>query len=369
MIVPNVLIAGAFGQGNPGDESILDALLRGLDGCAVSATSANPFRGPTSPPCRLLAADNPRAVAAAALEADLVVATATVFKSLHPSSRRHPLALLADTLALGVATRLRGRPVAMVGVGAAQLESRSARVFARAIAGVSGPITMRDEESASILRAAGVQRPLPVAADVTWSLMPEFALEPPGVPAGSPKVVVALSHLAGDGRLVASIRDALRELHRAGCSVTVQPWQLPQDAGMAAAVAQSVDAPVEVRDPPPDVVAAASALRGASVVLGLRFHSLVAAAAAGVPFVAIAHEPKLAALARRLEQTSQPPSVSSAGLAAACREAAAGAPPSKAAVRRETQLADRAIAGVRALAFERARNRRPGLSVVSVTST
>ena len=367
MIAPKVLVAGAFGQGNPGDESVLEAILRGLEGCDVSVTSGNVASAPTpTSPCRLLAADATSTVAAAALRADLVVVTATVFKTLHPSSRRHPLALLANTLTLGAATRLRGRPVAMTGVGAGRLDSRTARILARAVAGVSGPITMRDEESVSVLRALGVKRPLHVASDVTWSLMPEYAAGSPPDVARRPEVVVALSHFAGGARVTTSIRDALRLLQQAGYSVAVQPWQMPQDGRMAAAVTQDLDAPVEVRDPPTGVVEAAAALRGAAVVLGLRFHSLVAAAAAGVPFVAVVHEAKLAGLARRLEQQSLPPAASGADLARACLQAAAGGPPGMAAVHRETRLAVQSVGDLRALAFARAA-RRSRLPMVPVT--
>lgn len=366
MIAPQVLVAGAFGQGNPGDESVLEAIVRGLEGCDVTATSANPVGAPPTSPCRLVATEATSAVAAAALRADLVVVTATVFKTLHPSSRRHPLALLANTLALGVAARLRGRPVAMIGAGAGQIDTRAARLLARAVAGVSGPMTMRDEESAALLRSVGVKRDLRVASDVTWSLMPEYLVDPDPNAERCPEVVVALSHLAGGARLIASLRDALRVLQRAGCSVVVQPWQMPQDARMAAAVSQDLDAPVEVRDPPTDVVAAAASLRGTSVVLGLRFHSLVAAATVGVPFVAIAHEPKLAALARRLGQKSLPPTASGADLAETCLRAAAEGPPAKAAVRREVQLAAQSLADLRTLAFARA-TRRARLPVAPVT--
>ena len=54
--------------------------------------------------------------------------------------------------------------------------------------------------------------------------------------------------------------------------------------------------------PPADLHEARATFAGARLVVGLRFHALVAAAAAGAPFLAYAHEPKLAAIARRLGQ-------------------------------------------------------------------
>jgi hypothetical protein len=84
---------------------------------------------------------------------------------------------------------------------------------------------------------------------------------------------------------------------------------------------------------------------------------------AGVPFVAVAlvavaHEPKLAGLARRLEREQVLPTASSADLAAACWWALAGPAPSDEAVRAERLAASRVLADLRELAFRRAARRR-----------
>lgn len=371
MITPRVLVAGAFGQGNPGDEAILESFVRGLDGCSVTATSAQSDPTPSSTrPCRLLPPDDHGAVASAAMRADLVVITATVFKSLHPSSGRHRLALLANTLALTSAVRARGRPAAMLGVGAGHLPGTSARALARWTARTSGPMQLRDEESAWILQELGVHRVLPVGADVTWSVMPEIGSPAPATSAPHPRLLFTLSHLAGGDRLVAAITDAIRELSVAGVRVAIQPWQRSRDVPMAAAIVDGLDQPVEVLDPPSDLAEAARSMHGtASAVIGLRLHSLVAAGAAGVPFLAIAHEPKLSALACRLGQRSLAPSAGGAELAAACRTVLAGPPPSPAAVHRETQLAQQVMTDARSLAFGRADRRRAGVAMAPVTPT
>jgi len=63
---------------------------------------------------------------------------------------------------------------------------------------------------------------------------------------------------------------------------------------------------VKVLDEPDGLPAAAAAFAGDDLVIGLRFHALVAAGMAGTRFLAVAHEPKLAGLARRLGQVSVP---------------------------------------------------------------
>jgi polysaccharide pyruvyl transferase WcaK-like protein len=354
MRAPRVLIAGAFGQGNPGDESILAAFLDALNGCEIKATTTD--SGPGAVPSRVsrLSSNQRAAIARAALAADLVVVTGTAFKTLHPSTRRAPHGLLVNTLLLVTACRALGRPVALAGVGAGCISDTKARWLARGIVSASGLVHIRDEESAALLRRSGVRRPLNVRADVAWP-----AVVPPCDVSGleldkGDTVVAALSHLAGDEHLTRALAEALRSLRSDGLNVAIQPWQADHDAAMAAELIAALGAPVQVRDPPRDVTVASRQLDGVRLVVGLRFHSLVAAAAAGVRFVAIAHEPKLAAVARRFDQEAVRPGVDGSTLAAACRRAFLRPAPDPAKVEEQRALANQVLGDVRELAFIRA---------------
>lgn len=359
---PRVLVTGAFGQGNPGDESVLAAFLSHLDGCEVAATVAPQGTPPAGMPpagsslagtspadLRPVPSSDRLAVARAVMGADLTVVTATVFKTLHPSSGRPPLGLLVNTAALAGVARALGRPVALVGVGAGALPGRPAKALARGIVAAAGHVEIRDEESAQALHRAGVERDLPVGADVVWATLPR---SPAGRRRGN-VAVIALSHLAGDDRLVSSLQATAAELVAAGYEVALQPWQAPRDLSLAAAIA-ATDVPVRIWEQPADVAAAARSFEDVSLVIGLRFHSLVAAGAAGVPFVAVAHEPKLAALARRLGQQAVPPSAAPDVLAGAAVQALLGPGPAPELVRKEREVAARTLGRTRTLAFTRA---------------
>ena len=85
-----VLLAGAFGQHNPGDEALLDAFVQGLPDWDHVATSRDPGytrrRGVEAVPSWSAAK-----VAGAARRADAVIfAGGTVFKQLDPRVRRPP---------------------------------------------------------------------------------------------------------------------------------------------------------------------------------------------------------------------------------------------------------------------------------------
>jgi polysaccharide pyruvyl transferase WcaK-like protein len=124
-------------------------------------------------------------------------------------------------------------------------------------------------------------------------------------------------------------------------AVVLEPWQIGgpehgddlEAAGelqRALRVAARTD--VTIAPPPQSVRAASAAYRRARVVLGQRFHSLVAAAAAGTPFVAFAHEAKCAALADRLGQPILRPDGAIRDVAPTIAAALDGPVPDRAAV-------------------------------------
>lgn len=323
--MPSVLLVGAFGQANPGDEGILASFLPALAGWDTVATSSDPASTSRTRACDAVPSSDLREVASAAARADAVVfAGGTIFKTLHPTSGRAPVDLLRKGLALAAGVHILGKRVGMIGVGAGSLPGAYAKLLARQFAYRADLMVLRDEESASILRRAGVRPPLRVGADPAWTLFDD------AVPARGPDegILVALSHLAGDDSLADLLTGALRPLAD-GHPIRVQPWQVSATSGgdeeLARRVADGTGA--EILPPPRDLREARTLFRNQSLVVGLRFHALMAAAAAGTPFVAFGHEAKLLALARRLQQPRVLPDVLPESFAETIRSGLAIEPP------------------------------------------
>ncbi|WP_322766577.1 polysaccharide pyruvyl transferase family protein, partial [Frankia sp. Cr1] len=162
-------------------------------------------------------------------------------------------------------------------------------------------------------------------------------------------ILVALSHLAASGRelwsLLDRLADALTEQAADGLQVLLQPWQVgvgtsgTDDHAVAAYLQTRLDGSI-VLPPPADLTEARASAASARLLVAMRFHALVAGAAAGTPVVAVAHEAKLAGLARRLGQPAVRTDASTGELTAAMRHARAGAGTPPASVQAETAQAE-----------------------------
>ena len=331
----NVILVGAFGQGNPGDEALCAAFCRALAAHDVTIVSADPELTMRQHGQSAIA-PSARSVGSAVRHADaVVVGGGTVFKQLERSTGRMANSLLLHTAALVGGARASSTNVAMIGVGAGALRGRSARSLCRWIVPRCDLVVLRDEESASVLAHAGAQPPFWIGADPAWGLFSQPLDDERGV-ADRRTITVALSHhameRAGLDSLIAGLGSLTDEW-----LVRLQPWQAGLnnlDLQLAEEMRSRLGR-AEIIEPPIDLLHAAEIFAGDALVIGMRFHALVAAAAAGSRFVAIAHEPKLAGLARRLEQASVPVHASAEVMGGIIAWALANEPAVPAAVRDE----------------------------------
>jgi len=336
----NVILVGAFGQGNPGDEALCAAFCAALIDHDVTVVSADPLATRRHHGRESILATS-RNVAAATRHADVVVVGGgTVFKQLATSSGRRPNALLRSTAALVAGAHASGTSVAMIGVGAGRLRGGTARSLCRWIVPHTDLMVLRDEESASVLADTGTRPPFWIGADPTWTLFDMPHDSDRGADSRR-TITVALSHHAVERAKAEALIGALQPLVD-DWDIRLQPWQTGAntlDDQLALTLQQRLGR-AEIIRPPTDIHDAARIFDHDALVIGMRFHALVAAAAGGSRFVAISHEPKLAGLARRLEQASVPAHATAEVLRATIMWALGNEPASPEALRHERAGAD-----------------------------
>jgi polysaccharide pyruvyl transferase WcaK-like protein len=336
----NVILVGAFGQGNPGDEALCAAFCGALVDHHVTVISADPATTSRDHGRESILATS-RNVAVAARRADaVVVGGGTVFKQLASTAGRAANGLLANVAALVAGAHASGTSVAMIGVGAGRLRGGAARSLCRWIVPHSDLIVLRDEESAAVLADTGTRPPFWIGADPAWRLF--------DVPHDADRnldsrrtITIALSHHAVEradiGVLITALRPLVDEWH-----IRLQPWQTGNNTldDQLALIIQQRLGRAEIIPAPKDIHDAARTFANDALVIAMRFHALVAAAAGGARFVAISHEPKLAGLARRLDQASVPGHATPEVLRATIAWALVNEPAAPEALRRERAGAD-----------------------------
>ena len=326
-----VLVAGYYGFGNTGDEALLASILDGLLARAPSARAIVISGDPASTRKQhgVEAVDwrDIAAIVQAAKSCDLVlVGGGGLFQDhwgIDPGSLLTPnhygISFYAGPAALAALT---GKPLVLAGVGFGPLESPEARRMVRGVCEAASHLSVRDAESRDLLIASGVDPGrIRLSADLAFALPPARVsaadlLREAGVEPRSPLIAVALRPWslggADPGHWETQVAAALdRLIEKTGGTLLFVPFQKSaradeDDAAVAVRVRERLENParaVALRQPrsPSET---AGLLGACDLVVAMRLHAAIFAAASAVPLVGIAYDPKVRALLARLDLLS-----------------------------------------------------------------
>lgn len=200
-------------------------------------------------------------------------------------------------------------PVLGLGLGAGPLGTVSGRSLVRA-ALRSVPLTVRDDDSARVLSRCALTR-VTVTADLAYGLP---------VPTADPvdRIVASLRPFSGSGGLIPARRSDLRTLgaddrviaaaaaldalaHRSSLPIHLLSFEPERDARYHDLIAEHMAGPVTTGVATIDTVF--DDVARSRLVVGMRYHAIVAAVMASRPAVVIGYSPKARSIARRLGAT------------------------------------------------------------------
>ena len=221
-------------------------------------------------------------------------------------------------LARPVSGRLTNRPVAGIGLGAGALNRGVARWLVRAGLRNVHPITVRDDESRSLLQSLHIEAR--TTADLVFGLDPPRGVKPD-------RLVVCLRpwsgkrHIRPVGARTAEspewmVEAAARALDEASTAIGVPvhfvALQRDRDHALHEAVAARMRASVTFATP--TVHEVIDEVGRGAVVVSMRYHGVVCAALSGRPSVAIGYSPKVDSLVGDLGTPSRLVAWSPAGV-------------------------------------------------------
>lgn len=290
----NFLINGYFGFANAGDEAVLAAMLADLRAlrpdATFTATSGDPARTRALHGCEAVGRQAPREVMEAIKNCQVFLSGGGSLLQDVTSVRN----VVYYTTMLRMA-RLAGKPTMMYAQGVGPLSSPISRKLAKMAFESADVATVRDPDSALLLRMIGVRRAVEITADPVWGLQSANPVAPV-----KGRWVVALRSWPGADenaipRLVQALRGAAKVQDAQLKFLPMQPG--PDDEILNGLVENSEKLDVAGKTPAEIVSLAASGEK----LIAMRLHALIFAAGQNTPVVALGYDPKVAALAKLLD--------------------------------------------------------------------
>lgn len=168
-------------------------------------------------------------------------------------------------------------------------------------------ITLRDEESLSLLKKMGVTRPrILLTADETLTLEVPSSLQSAPVRAklcleeGRYLVVSVRRSKAITDAMLNQLADSVSAVsQRTGLTPVLIPMHPDVDMQPTREFAQMLTVPTVLADSLSSIQEVMGLIRSSRMVIGMRMHTLVFAACCHVPFLGLAYDPKVESFVRR----------------------------------------------------------------------
>ncbi|HEX8234894.1 MAG TPA: polysaccharide pyruvyl transferase CsaB [Abditibacteriaceae bacterium] len=296
-------LSGYYGYGNAGDEAVLAAMLEALQSQKPAARFTVASGNPAATKARFgseysleaVPRQGPRELAAAIKSCDVFISGGGSLLQDVTSLRN-----IVYYTSLMHFARLSRKPVAVYAQGIGPLLRPLSQKLARAAVQSARVITVRDEDSKALLQRIGVRRNIEVTADPVWNLTPASD----GVAStrnGTAKTfALSLRPWPGyefDPARSSTIRDGLRALkQQRDAHLRFVPMQASSDTSIGELLREADDETIHTADLHPRAIMAACG--NCDVMIAMRLHALIFAAAQGVPCVAVNYDPKVEALAK-----------------------------------------------------------------------
>ncbi len=290
----HILLSGYYGYGNAGDEAVLAGLVTGSRASAsaaeftLTALSGNPAETRRAHGIEAVDRYRPSALLPAIARCDLFLSGGGSL--LQDVTSAHGIFYYLGVVKLA---QMLGKKTMFIAQGIGPLTLPRSRKLVAAAANKLDAITVRDPQSAALLREIGVTRPpVEVTADPALLLSPTPAAARTGNTFG-----VALRPWHGQETLAYDAAAACAA-SLSGKRPLLLPMQPASDTPVAAQFAArwEQDAGLPAQFPAIDSLGRLlSSVAGCDMMVGMRLHALILAAAAGVPSVALAYDPKVTA--------------------------------------------------------------------------
>lgn len=303
-----VLLCGYYGFGNLGDEALLEVIVARMrarfPGVELEVLSASPHETERTLHVCATPRWEWRSVREAIARADVVLSGGGGLLQNATSTRS--LVYYAGVIREAAAARRK----AMIFAQSIGPLDGLGRFIVRTFCRGAARATVRDRRSYELLHGLLPKTAVEQTADPVFlydATEEDADLQAEGLgPESGPYAIVSVRKVPGFKDVAPIVRQAVDRLAvRHGIRVAFLPLGGATDAEVSTDVIRLCSS-TPMLLPACPLPRAAAILRGAHVVLGMRLHALILAARFGVPFLALAYDPKVAALCDDLQYPLAP---------------------------------------------------------------
>lgn len=290
-----IALSGYYGFDNAGDEALLLAITSSIKAMAPQADfvvfSGNPARTASSHGLEAVYHKNPFALFRQLHECDLLISGGgSIFQDI---TSAQSLWYYIGVVALA---RLLGKPVMFYAQGVGPINLPISKLLMRLVANRVNIISVRDRDSAELLKSLGVNRPpILVTADPVFALQPEedHKRAVVGDLPGSPCIGVAVrpwAALEGYQTILAKVLDEMAER---GYKILFLPMSWPEDVPESRRVMGLMERPAALLDRKLNSGEHLALISQLDMMISMRLHGLIFAATQGIRFAGISYDPKV----------------------------------------------------------------------------
>jgi polysaccharide pyruvyl transferase CsaB len=302
-----ILISGYYGFNNAGDEAVLAGLIKALfsqvpqSEITITALSGSPLM--TSAQHGINARDRYRELFSSIARSDLLLSGGGSL--LQDVTSAHGIFYYLATVRIA---QLLGRKTMFVAQGIGPLNRARSRNLTRFVANRLDAITVRDAASKDLLNSLGVTKTIHVTADPALLLQPTISRRQGGA-------LLSVRQWPGlsqsfNQKLAAAI-DTSGLMSRPE-SLNMHGLNDAEAADAVLSLSALRTAERNNEQYGQDYQSLLNKISGAEMVIGMRLHALIFAAAAGVPSIALSYDPKVTAFMKEIGQEDAVVDLSSA---------------------------------------------------------
>ena len=295
-----VLICGAYGKGNAGDDSILEAILQQMRHIDPDLPLYVLSRNPEETKLRYRVGS---VHTFSFLKFLRLMKKTRLYLSgggslIQDVTSTRSLQYYLSNMALA---KLRGNKVLMYGCGIGPVSAKNRRAAGRTVNRYADRITLRDPQSAKELAEMGVTKPeIRITADPALLLEPadparveSFLLSQGMEPAGRYAMLVLRPWKGVGEKLPLLAAEAERLYREKGLTPVFFALEPGRDQAVCQQAAALVRCPCHVMAAPHDGHLIVGLMGRMEAVISMRLHALIFAAGLGVPLVGLVYDPKV----------------------------------------------------------------------------